>query len=96
MNVFRLDTDHINSRVDGFQSNCNTGNQTAAADWNDNVIDVIQIFKDFQTDSPLTCDYFFIIVWRDKDTAFLLNDLSCFSNRVIEVITVQNNFCRVI
>ena len=92
MNVFRLHTNNFNGRVNRFNCHRNTRNQTTTTNWHNHVIDIVQIFQNFQTNSALTSNNFRVIIWWNKDTAFRFHNLANLSDGVVEVVAMQHNF----
>ena len=89
--VFCFDRDDLCFRPQSFHRKRNTGEQPRAADWDDDCVDVGNLFDDLKTHRTLAGDDSRIVVAVDVSEPFVLRDLVSPTFRFGKIFAVQHD-----
>ena len=72
---------------------CNSRNQSAAADRNDNGVDIVKLIENLKSNSALTCDYVLVIKGMDEGVPLAVLQLKSLLISVVITALNKANLC---
>ena len=90
--IFRLDTDHLDIRIDQLGRQCDTSGEPAAANRYEYGIDILAGIDDFKSGRALPQKHLQVIERMDVDVTVLLLQLKAVGIGIIKTIAMEDNF----
>ena len=89
--AFRLHTNHTQTRLCFLEGTRNAREKAAAANRDDDGVDIRQLLQQFDTERALSRDNAIIVISGHKNPPLRFGNTLCDSDSLIEIFTVENN-----